>query len=125
RLLRRAPACGSPSARTAAPGRSTPRAARRKSPSVALVDPDSYAITMEATESRTPRSNRACRFPAHGLPVIGRYAALGSLHPEGLLRVADRAAQAIETQALEVFARPTARFTGLQVSTLALTAQSL
>src|SRR5437899_11882372 len=73
--------------------------------------------------SQGARSNRACGFPAHGLPVIGRHTALCGPLPEGLPRVGDRAAQAIEAQPLEVLARPAPRLAGPQVTPFALAAQ--
>src|SRR6185312_839404 len=73
--------------------------------------------------SQGPRSNRACGFPAHGLPGIGRHAALCSLHPEGLLRVTDAPAQAMKAQMLEVLASPSRCLARLQVATLTRAAQ--
>src|SRR5690606_37842531 len=40
----------------------------------ALVDPTLPLV--EPEEGQDPRSNRACGFPAHGLPVVSRSAAL-------------------------------------------------
>jgi hypothetical protein len=48
-----------------------------------------------------PRSNRACGFPAHGLPMVSRSAALRSL------RVLDGPTQAMEPVAVEEVASPT------------------
>jgi hypothetical protein len=52
------------------------------------------------SSNQGPLSNRACRFPAHGLPVIGRRAALWSLRPEGSLRVTDRTAGTLPSHRL-------------------------
>src|SRR5205823_14272448 len=61
--LRRAPACGSPSARTAAPGRSTPRAARRKSPSVARAHVTRCHEVSPAAPGRRARGTRTPTLP--------------------------------------------------------------
>src|SRR5689334_581088 len=53
-----------------------------------------------------PLSNRACRFPAHGLRAVVQTAALRRALPEGALREADGSAQAIEAQVLEVLTCP-------------------
>jgi hypothetical protein len=48
------------------------------SSSGALVDPTSFSVRGGDVE-QDPRSNRACGFPAHGLRVVSRDAALRSL----------------------------------------------
>jgi len=57
------------------------------------------------------------RFPAHGLPVLSRVDALCSL------RVADRATQSVESEALGVVAAPLLGVGGLEMSPLALDEQ--
>src|SRR5580698_8190197 len=74
-------------------------------------------------KGQDPLSNRACGFPAHGLPVVSRAAALRALLPEGLLGVAHGSPQAMKTDVLEVFARPARRFACLELPALALDAK--
>src|SRR5712692_7512774 len=90
-----------------------PRPVRaRAHPGRALVDPISLRRVRRRCE-QDPRSNRACRFPAHGLRVAIHVAALRSL------RIADGPAQAIEPVALEEVARPEPGLTGAQVPAFA------
>src|SRR5262249_48282270 len=79
-----------------------------------------------AAKEQDPRSNRACRFPAHGLPVVAPVAALrGLLLPEGLLRVSDGPAQTMQSELPEGLARPVLPLACSQVPTLPLHAERL
>jgi hypothetical protein len=67
---------------------------------VPLVDPTFSRTLARDGFEQDPLSNRACEFPAHGLPVVSRVAALCCL------RIADRATQAVEAVALNEEIRP-------------------
>jgi hypothetical protein len=68
-----------------------------------LVDPTFLPASRPVFE-QDPLSNRACGFPAHGLPVVCRDAALRGLW------VANGSAQAHESVTLEEVARPALGF---------------
>jgi hypothetical protein len=92
------------------PRRPTAASARR-----ALVDP----ISSQKNEfPQDPLSNRACDFPAHGLPVVSRAAALRSL-PERGIRVPDGPPQAVESDGFEEIASPPGRFASTKVTAFA------
>jgi hypothetical protein len=77
-------------------------------------------------QNQRPLPNRACGFPAHGLPVVCRLAALRVLlFPEGWRGIADGPTQAIQPKLLVVLAVPALGLARLQVATGALDAQAL
>lgn len=61
-----------------------------------MVDPTFFRL--KDGYEQDPRSNRACGFPAHGLPVVVQVAALRSL------RILDGASQAMKPEVPEVLA---------------------
>src|SRR4051812_20824968 len=83
-----------------------------------------FASVSAPARGQSPLSNRACGFPAHGLPVVARVAALRGLLPGGLPRVADGPAQAMKAEIPEVLARPALRLTRLQAPSRALHAKA-
>src|SRR5439155_21576618 len=95
----------------------TPRTAspsvRTASPSFLPVIGRSY-LSPESGCQQDPRSNRACGFPAHGLPRGIRRTTLRS-H-----RVADGPAQAVETEGVEEGRCPLGRLSRARPTTMAL-----
>src|SRR5712692_1574582 len=69
---------------------------------------------LPAEISARPPFNRACRFPAHGLPVVSCVAALRRL------RVLDGPAQTVQPEGVEEIAGPLLYFTRVQIAALAL-----
>src|SRR5437867_7375416 len=84
----------------------------------ALVDPTVHTARARCCEY-DPRSNRACGFPAHGLPRGIRSTTLRSL------RVPNRAAQAMETESLKESTGPLAGLPRAKLAAVALDEQAL
>src|SRR6266851_3431760 len=84
----------------------------------ALVDPTCHTARARCCEY-DPRSNRACGFPAHGLPGSIRGATLRRL------RVPNRAAQAMETEGVKEISGPLGGLTRAKLTTVALDEQAL
>jgi hypothetical protein len=84
-----------------------------------------FTFGCPAAKGQDPLSNRACRFPAHGLPVVSRDTALYEVSPEGLARVADGVSQAMQSEVVEVVFVPALRLARPEVTTLALRTKRL
>ena len=83
-----------------------------------MVDPTVHTARARCCEY-DPRSNRACGFPAHGLPRGIRSATLRG-H-----RVPNRPAQAMKTERVKKVGRPSSGLTGSQIAAVALHEQAL
>jgi hypothetical protein len=76
-----------------------------------------FTVGCPSAKGQDPLSNRACGFPAHGLPVVSRSVALRSL------RVLDGSAQTDEPEGIKEVRVPGLPLVGLQGAASALDAQ--
>jgi hypothetical protein len=72
--------------------------------------------------SQDPLSNRACGFPAHGLPMASRTAALRKT--PNRCRITHRATETVKTKAIESLRRPTLHLARSKVTPLTRAAQA-